>query len=120
MVVRVYSNIWLKIQSETETVCVVECSFFRSEQIGEVEPQMQKPNAGTDGCIAGIKTAAFAVVVSASELNELHQIVFGSDRPLEAVYGRGIEVIAEVRSDSDLMRIGQIGVPCDAGCAVYR
>ena len=54
------------------------------------------------------------------QLEELHEVVFGTDRELEAPGLLRREAVSEVGSDSHLVGVGDVGVECHAGRGAHR
>ena len=109
-----------EIQPETDAVCVAQQRVLLGEEVGEIEPQVEDAQSRADGPVARVVVAPFAVVVAGAQLHELHQVVLGAQRHLETADRGGREIVAQVSSDRDFVRIGEERVEGRAHGEIHR
>ena len=75
---------------------------------------MEEPHADTGRPVAGVVVTPLSEVVSAAELHELHEVVFGADGHLESADLFRQEIVSPVGTDGDFVGVGEEGIECDA------
>lgn len=93
----------LEIQTETQAVGVVQQAAPAREEIGEVEPDVHEPQTDADRPVIGVVAAALTDMVSAPELNELHEVVLDTHGYFRAADNAGCKVIAVVGGEGQFV-----------------